>query len=1270
MQYNQQQTAAIDTRGNGVKNILVSAGAGSGKTAVLAERVLSIITDTTNNTDIDNMLIMTFTINAAAEMRGRIASKLKEKRNELIIREPDSDKLKNIQKQLVLLNKASITTIDSFCNSLVKRYFYMLDIDPVYRIAGNESCNELMKISTGILDELFEEKIEDEEFIDLVEFFSPQSHRIKDLYDVIHTIDRKLASLPYPNKWLEEYGSFYLMDEKRSCNAKILNKLKEYIISLCDPYREEMDEYLTEANELYSKNASLLEEIRGNTDKNKFLVYYDALNRFNPLFKITSSWDPNYGFILDIFKSPPPNFGALNTGKLTEELKEFCKDVNGFIKTVRDIVFNPLMSFFSDLSPDEMEQVQEKVSNIANTLLKFYMEYADKYDKTKKELGVFSFSDLTHFCIKILYNEDGTLTEAAYELRNKYTDVIVDEYQDNNQLQEEILKAITTDNLFMVGDVKQSIYSFREACPELFTEKYNSYSEYTPGQKGNILIKLNQNYRSRAQVLNLSNFLFYQLMSKDFGGIDYDRTTALVAGFEFPQPPDEIADRICQKNELLYYIKKNDGFDDMTNDEIQASIIAKRISELINPADPKCQYVYDKKKKEYRICHLSDIAIIINKLSNVGENYVNILSKYGIPAKIKNSTSLFRTIEVKTIMSLLKIIDNPYRDIDLITVLHSPVIGVSLEEIALIRATDKRSALYDNMLGYIEKGNDNILRSKLDKLKDIIRQAHILIHSMPFAEVLDRLYSMTDYINYVRLLKNGDLRLKNLKAFYASALNIYSSGIHSFNGVVAELCSLENENPSVDMNIVSGNTDAVTIMTIHSSKGLEFPIVFIPRFSDSLKRTGKQNNSSYADRSFILDANEGFAFDYLNSKTRQTFPTIAKKLIKIKTEKKELTEKLRLLYVALTRAEEKLILVGDTSQSNSFDTDKPKYGKELWDGIHIPSYIVEDAGSFMKWLLISYQQRDIFNKKLKNMGINEIHINDIFDIKHISRDYITLTESDMSSQRIPTINKDNTLDETITNILSADLSSIYTTTLPSKISISEIKRQRMADEYARLEDKLYSEVIPNARHILTITEAHKDEDTKISFDEPEFTAEAKTSLAGVQKGTAYHTVFEHLKLDANATMDMIREQINALRKRDILSEAAVNSIDGSKFYKYLHSDLGQRICASNKVYRETPFVMQLSPAEIYPDAGYEDKGDRILVHGIIDLFFEEEDHIILVDYKTDRVDEKNTPENICQRYRLQLEYYKTALERSYNKPVKEMYLYLVAIDKSVLVAKY
>lgn len=1266
MEYNKQQKDAIFKRGGKIKNILVSAGAGSGKTAVLAERVTEMVCNTENNINIDNLLIMTFTKNAASEMRERIAGKLKERRDRLILSGGNAEEIINIKNQLSLLNKANITTIDSFCNNVVRQYFYKVDIDPGYRIAGDDSCQELAKLISEAMDEIFEEKLtaNDSDFLMLMEYFCPKRFDDENLREIIFKINRILSSVPYPEKWLGDALSYY--DSGNTLMSdKMLELIKRYITHISAGGKAILDNAFALINDIDSRYSDD-PEIYLNK---KYVKYKEVFNQMREMLSVCIYDDFDYMSLYNLFNTPLP---ALSGGKaaapdILADVFEKLKDYKALFKKQ---FYDKISGEIFAVDPDTLNSIIKEHYNLIRALFALLREINTRYGEKKNELSLASFSDINHYCIKILLNDDGTPTPEALEYRSRFAEIIVDEYQDNNTLQEYILSALSfeKDNLFMVGDIKQSIYKFRHANPDIFAQKYNSFNK-DDLSKGDICIRLNANYRSRKSVLDFVNLVFYQLMRLDFGGIEYTAADALNAGAKFP-PLTGGQDAEC--NELILCRKANDNeaefspeIASLKSDEIEAHIIARRISELVDENNPTM--VFDSKLNDYRPCRLSDIAILMRSSNKPAHIYISILSRYGIPTVTKSSYSLFDELEVKTVMALLKVLDNPYNDKELITILHSPVFNISCAELTLIKLVDKKGAMFDNLAAYINTFEDE-LSAKLKGFISFWEQIRELALIKPFCEVLDTIYRMTDYMNYIGMIRNGKIRMENLKILSSLAGEIYNSGICDFGGIVKGLCDIEKENPEYESSALSDFDNAVQIMSIHKSKGLEFPIVFFAQLNKNLQSMNKDNT-------ICLDSKMGIAFNHFDTKTRIQSPFMYKTVLNKLAEDDSLTEELRLLYVALTRAKEKLIMVGVVNNFDDSLAAWQQYSSYNAEGLKLPAYAAFSSKSYLDWIMKAYYRAQTLNAELEKYGIDTIPYNDIIKIDIKALDDIKTDELDISRIRelfnrmTPQDAPEKERTELSKRLLSDYLDS-EAVILPSKISISEIKRQHQVEAYKQLEYDLSMLDAPSSDSIAGILTQNKQKDTSVMFDEPEFLSNGKKPLTAAQRGTAYHTVFEHLILKADANEEFIKSQLDTLREKNILSEEEYKCINAKKIVEFLQSPLGKRICASPEVHREAPFVMQLSPSEVFSNGGYDTTDAKILVHGIIDLYFEENDYIILVDYKTDKVDDKNTPEVICDRYRIQLDYYKRAIELSSGKKVKQAYLYLISSGEAALACEY
>jgi ATP-dependent helicase/nuclease subunit A len=1257
MNFNGQQTLAITKRGGNIQNILVSAGAGSGKTAVLTERVVKLVTATDNSINIDNLLIMTFTKNAAAEMRERIAKELKKRLAEF--RESfgaDNAVTENCLKQLSLLNRAHITTIDSFCNTIVRQYFYKLDIDPTYRIAGNEDCQELTQLSNEVMDTLFELKYteQDKDFLQLVEYFCPADYNDDRLRLVLRTIQKVLSSQPNSDRWFETSIDLYRTDGEAIGNG-LQKMLSNYILENCTLCENILKKAEGIIKNIYSLCQDFLEENKYNV---QFCMYADNFRIFRQAFDACNGG--NYNDMYNVFQKKLTSLTKGKKTNLPEDMDIAAKEIKPLYNDFKELLWNKGQKLISSYSPEYVTAALKSHKHITESLFALYKEYQALYMQKKVEQSVFSFSDINHYCVKILLKDDGSPTDEALKYRDKFAEIIVDEYQDNNYLQECILNALSykKNNLFMVGDVKQSIYKFRLACPEIFAQKYKSYNKDNL-DSGNICIRLSENYRSRREVLSTANFLFYQLMRDDIGGVAYNIPDALKLGADYYPDYDT-------RNELLIYDKSgkadSKALQALDGNEIEAHIIAQKICKLIDPANPTM--VYDKVEKCMRPCTLSDITILMSAPNKCSKNYISIMGQYGISAVARSTYSLYGTLEVKTMMAMLKVMDNPYRDKELVTVLHSPMFCVDCNELTIIKLIDKSKPLYDNIDTYINTVTDTgELKAKLLRFKDVEEQIHTLKGNVPFNEVMNTIYRLTDYLNYLSLIKNSASRLNNLRMLEEQANEIYNMGIIDFGGIVNELTKIEREVKEVDGNITSEYDDTVKILSIHNSKGLQFPIVFVSQI-------GNQLFSSSDKAPIIASADNGIAFDDLNLETRLKSSFIVGDLIKTLDNDILRAEKLRLLYVALTRAEEKLILVASASTASKTVLQRwTQYSDYTEEGFSLPVTAIKSATSYLDWIMMAYNRRIVLNNALLANGEPTIDIEKLLQIKTITPDEVNMDEKDLSiiRERYLAITQQEP-ENTELQILNDRLLECYmdkaAVTLPSKISISEIKRQHRLNEYNQLISDISSYDVPSGEAILEKLTQNKAKETTVSFDPPEFLTAEKTVLDGAQRGTAYHAVFEHLTLNPSATLKDIQAQLKSMLDKSIISEAEYNSVEANKFLAFLQSDLGKRICNADNVYRETPFVMRMSPDKIYSE-DYSDTRAEILVHGIVDLYFEKSGEIVLVDYKTDKVTKQQTVENICERYRIQLDFYKQAIEKSTSMPVKEMYLYLIDINKFV-----
>ena len=1252
-----EQLLAIETRG---KNLLVAAAAGSGKTAVLVERIIKIITDDNNPVDIDKLLVVTFTNAAASEMRERIGDAISKKLEEM----PDS---KMLQRQLALLNKSNITTIHSFCLDIIKNNFHLIDLDPGFRIGDETECT---LIKQDVLIELFEDKYdkEDEGFLNLIEAYctNRDDERLKEIVLKLYNFS---MSGPWPSVWLREKAQEFninSLDELEK--ASWYKVLKESLYLDLNNAKNGLDEAIKiceEDSDLAPYLLTLKPELNG---------IENAINSLN------LNLEQIYKAIKDIefayrIKTVKKGLGDELDKKKVKSLRD---DVKKKINQIKGGVFS--------VSLDETLNGIKNMYPIIKSLTELVIEFSDRYVKKKMERVILDFNDLEHLCLKILTcnDENGEVyaSSVAQKFREKFEEVLVDEYQDSNNVQETIIsmvsrKDLDNPNVFMVGDVKQSIYRFRQAKPELFLEKYNSYSE--EDNKKNRKIMLYKNFRSREEVIKGVNFIFKSLMSKTVGELDYTDKEALNLGASYDEiNKDNVyfqdnefidLDKIEVSGALELHIldkssdfedgkneindeddKENDNEEDLSAVAIEARIIAKRIKELINPSDGKCFMVFDKNLNRYRKITYKDIVILLRSTKNWADTIVEELSFGGIPVYADINTGYFQTIEIRTIMSLLHIIDNPMQDIYTIASMRSPIFAFTSEELADIRILNRDNYFYLNVKDIAEDVYDERINKSLkDKCVYFIEKIGSWREKslyMPIDEFLWYLYSDTSYYGYVGAMVNGIQRQANLRILFQRAKQYEQTsfkGLFNFINFINKLRKSSGDLGTA--KILGENEDVVRIMSIHKSKGLEFPVVF-------LSGCGKQFNLRDINDSLLFHEELGIGADCIDIKKRIRYTTLQKYAIKKKFELETLSEEMRILYVALTRAKEKLIITG-SSYNLQKDIDACyKAGVKGFNKV-IPSELLKQK-SYLKWImtaLIKHKDGDILRQ-----GKNEfVEISD--DLSswkinfHKKSDFgIENVEDSIEKKNISilSLNYSNfEVDEEIRKRLEFRYKYRDVCSVPSNISVSDIKKA---------EEEIFE---PQAENLFSEEKNRK---------KPKFIMEEK-GLSKAEKGTAMHFVMQKLDLNKVNLLNEIKEQIKNMFEKGLITKDEEESINIFKIQKFFKSNLGQRLLKAYKenkqVFRELPFITEIPVKRIEKDL--IDKifnNEKLRLQGIIDCFFEEDDGIVLLDYKTDYV-ENGKEKEILDKYRVQIDLYTETLERVIGKKVKERYLYLFGIDKEV-----
>ena len=1197
MDWTKEQKDAIYKKDS---NILVAAAAGSGKTAVLVERIIQKIIN--DNVDIDKLLVVTFTNAAASEMRERVLDAIYKKLED----EPDNE---NLQRQTILLGKSSICTIHSFCLDVIKNNFFEIpNLSANFRI-GSEEEIELLKqeVLDDLFDKLYEE--ENEDFEKLINTYTGYKGD-EPLKEIILKIYNFMQSNPFPEEWIEEKINMFKYEKIESFSDNIWGKI------LLESLREEIIDSINSLKILKNRLEKYFE-----LDKYR-LVIEDDISQLKELYDCTKNkWDEAYNYSLELkFKNWPTD------RKITLEIKDEVKKSRDVVKKkIKDIIDNTLTYD----SKSAIRDINE-MYNILFILKNIILEFDSNFKSKKIEKNIIDFNDIEHYALKILIKKDENdiiPTDVAKRYQEKFVEIAIDEYQDSNRVQELILTSVSKgNNIFMVGDVKQSIYKFRQACPNLFLEKYDNYSLETPNEKG-LKIQLFKNFRSKENVLNVTNEIFKNIMSKNLGDIDYTEEEYLNLGAEFEPNSNSLdkaeLDIIDLKEEDSIW--KEDNYEDDTEvdevfkqlekDEVEAKYVAKRIVELINS---KVQ-VKDK-RLGYRNIKYKDIVILLRSTEKLAPVYEKELLKNNIPVFSDSSNEYLDTMEIQTIMNVLRILDNPIDDISLVAVLRSVIGNFTDNEIVEIRLCDRNSDFYNSIKAASEK-LEGPLKDKLNKFINQISTWRKESDYLSLAELIWRIYTETGFYNYVGLMTNGSLRQANLKALFERAKEYEKTSFKGLFNFIRFIERLKIGNSDMSSaKVISENEDVVRIMSIHKSKGLEFPIVF-------LSSSSKQFNLRDLSSDIILHEEYGLGPQYINYEKMIEYSTSAKDALKIVSKNESISEEMRILYVALTRAKEKLIITA-TVKDYQKDVNKKKDILEIYkkNTNTINPIILKKYISYYDWIqlvLLNSDKKDLINVNLykkKDILKNEIELETEY------REFNFDKETDFSKleKEFDWKYKDELL-----------------TVLPVKSTVSKIKEIQNSDvsDFNALGNKEIgiAEIIPNFL---------KDEITTAS-----------------RRGTLMHLFLQKIDFKKEYNLQELQELKNKLILKNMITEKESEYININKIYKFLTSELVKKFKSAQKIEQEKAFCIKMPAKDIFDKATDE----TILVQGIIDLFvITSNEKIVLLDYKTDYV-ENGEEEILIQKYKKQLSIYKMAIEKSLNKSVDEVYIYSLYLDKAIKV---
>ena len=1196
MGWTAQQLRAINDKEG---NILVSAAAGSGKTAVLVERIIKLITDSDDPVDIDRMLVVTFTKAAASEMKERIGAAV----SKALTEDPESS---NLRRQAVLLNRADIMTIHSFCLRVARENYNRLGIDPAFRVADD---TEILLLKDEVIEELFEEKYASEtpeDFLYLVENYS-NGISDKNLKELVLRIYDFTRSYPNPDESIKKQKSAY--DENSEIWFDMLKKqICIYVKGALELTEYALETAMTTGPETY---IPMLEN-----DKQQM---EDILNAQSEDFETFYS------------KAVSMNFSALSRKKCESETKEKVKNLRDKVKKI----FTGISSKFLIRTPDEMRNDIKAAQRAVYPLLDLVLEFGERFSEEKKQRRIADYSDLEHYCLKVLLDENSSAdapvkSRAAEELTEKYVYVMTDEYQDSNAVQELILNLVSNGkNRFMVGDVKQSIYSFRLADPDIFTEKYNTFS--LEEGAANERIDMFKNFRSRDEVLQGINFIFMQLMQKELGGIDYDENAMLYTGAEFPEyMGNATAGGAIEIDVIKRALEEEDqdaeNDEEMTDaDEREMNFVADRINALMY--GPERMEVYDAKSGDYRELRFSDIVIIMRKRTK-GAAFVDVLRSKGIPASAEAGTGFLETPEIMIILSFLRVIDNPRQDIALASVLRSPVYGLKADDLLSIKLESGAEEYWDCIKDYAVNGKDEHIKSVLETFLSQLEKWRNMAVDEKINDLIWSIYTETGFYDFAGVLPDGKMRQINLAKLVQKASDYDSI---SFKGLFDFIRYIEKINKN-DVDIDSGSgasSDGVRIMTIHKSKGLEFPVVF-------LSGCGGKFNKTDQNASVVLHKDLGIGCEYIDMESRVKYNTIPRTVISEKLRMDSVAEEMRILYVAMTRAKEKLIITGVSSAEISKAEEWTMYNDRK--DVKLPVFDIASKNSYMDWIMTAVSRHragqavcDINLSMAQNAGNGLYSHKASFDINFIGR--IDESQTVTEDEKIETEEDLAFLKDQIGARLGWEYPYLDETDMPSTVSVSDVKRIR------------------------GIKLSH-------TVKTPDFYIDEK-GLSAAERGTAVHTVLEHMDFRKKYEYDDIKELINECREKGILSEAEAETVSIKKIQMFVRSPLYKRILDAESIFKEEAFTVAVKPNEIYRGEKNDSDGD-IILHGRIDCFFIENGEIVIIDYKTDRYNE-DSEEELHERYDIQMELYSKAVERATGIRVKECYIYSVESGKAIAV---
>ena len=1221
MKWTSEQQKVIDFRN---RNILVSAAAGSGKTAVLVERIIKRITDKEHPVDIDKLLVVTFTNAAAAEMRERIGNAIEKQLEEY----PEDE---NLRKQQTLLHNAQITTIDSFCLFVVRNHFEEIQMDPNFRIADQ---GELKLLELDVLNEVFEKEYEKQTdaFLQLVDAYSDKRSN-KAVKDMVAKIYRQSASNPWPKEWVESLVQPYLVGTKEELlETELMQGILAYVKSiLVDmPARLEALREVALSADGPAKYAETIEK---------------DLQGFEGLAEVC-----DYESLASFCEKAESAFGRLASIRNFTGSDEKKNAVSDGRKAVKDELKELRARYFSMPLDDLVEQLK-RMRPMAEELVRLAITYMEAMEEKKAKRHIMDFSDIEHAALRIFVDEKTKEYRAtAMDFKKQFEEIMIDEYQDSNQVQEEIMCAISRQsqgeyNMFMVGDVKQSIYRFRLARPELFMEKFARFDlEESKEQR----IDLHKNFRSRREVLDFTNDVFYKIMDADLGNVAYDDEAALYYGADYVDADDKKAEVLLyEASPVQEYGDSGEesGSDELSKKQLEARMIADRILELKEKME-----ITDKATGVLRPLRNSDIVILLRSLSGWGNEFVSVLEDCGIPAHVSTSTGYFSAMEVQTVLSFLKILDNPYQDIPMAAVLKSAIVGLDNEEMAELSLTEGASSFAEAVLMQMEAATDG----RLLYFKELYQGLRKKISDTPIHQLLYMVLEETGFGDYVKALPAGAQRKANLDMLIEKAIAYEKTsykGLFHFIRYIDQLQKYEVDFGEAD--ITGENEDVVRLMTIHKSKGLEFPVVFVSGISK------KFNEMDTRDKAAI-HPDMGLGLDEVQVEPRVKRKCLIRSEITDRIHRDNLGEELRVLYVALTRAKEKLILTGVVENQEKLYKNH--------------------SGNIIKGKSLSFSQRVMAKSYMDWITDAVLSYPDKYAITFVQESDLVLSEAKKRAQievekealLAKIANAKEGLVQQFKEAFAYEYPYKQDENKKSKYSVSELKHASMVEKYDHMEGAVeVPDFLLEERESYVPEFALDMEMTKSSAKESveETTRKAPAGVSrGALRGTAVHRVMECLDFKQILEIDttsidekrsFVKAEVARMLEMNLITEEMKELVRIDGLIKFVESPVALRMAkadANGDLFREKPFVMDYQ---------------GVLVQGIIDVFWLEGERIVLLDYKTDNVQKA---EELVLRYKTQLELYADALSRVFStkdRIIKETenLIYSFKLDQVILVTE-